>query len=221
MTNDDEFVAYLAGDDAATLDDPTRSEVDRLRSLLADEAVWSPAPAELEDAIVAAISDQAVSNENNGAAPLATQRASRRAQRDGRRSWGGRRAMLAAAAAVVTITAAGVVATRGDDDREMLQVAFDGNAGTATLTKFDSGWQIVLDADGLERRADGEFYEAWLRNPEGVLVSIGTFNEADHVVLWAGVSPREFSTITVTRETADGDPASSGDRVLIGTIDVG
>ncbi len=221
MTNDDEFVAYLAGDDAATLDDPTRSEVDRLRSLLADEAVWSPAPAELEDAIVAAISDQAVSNENNGAAPLATQRASRRAQRDGRRSWGGRRAMLAAAAAVVTITAAGVVATRGDDDREMLQVAFDGNAGTATLTRFDSGWQIVLDADGLERRADGEFYEAWLRNPEGVLVSIGTFNEADHVVLWAGVSPREFSTITVTRETADGDPASSGDRVLIGTIDVG
>jgi hypothetical protein len=39
------------------------------------------------------------------------------------------------------------------------------------------------------------------------------------VTLWAGVSPVDFSSLTVTRERADGDQASSGDRVLVGTID--
>jgi hypothetical protein len=38
-------------------------------------------------------------------------------------------------------------------------------------------------------------------------------------VLWAGVSPLEFTTFTVTREKADGDQASSGDRVLTGTLE--
>ncbi|HYN34314.1 MAG TPA: anti-sigma factor [Ilumatobacteraceae bacterium] len=62
--------------------------------------------------------------------------------------------------------------------------------GTSTLTTFDSGWRIVLDADGLVRRGGGESYEAWLRDAEVVLVSIGTFNEGDHVVLRAGGAAR-------------------------------
>jgi hypothetical protein len=37
--------------------------------------------------------------------------------------------------------------------------------------------------------------------------------------LWAGVSPKTFSTLTVTRERADGDQASSGEKVLVGTVD--
>ena len=49
---------------------------------------------------------------------------------------------------------------------------------------------------------------------------IGTFNEGEDVVLWAGVSPLEFTTLTVTRERADGDQESSGDRVLIGTLEI-
>jgi hypothetical protein len=52
-----------------------------------------------------------------------------------------------------------------------------------------------------------------------VLVPIGTFNEGEDVTLWAGVSPEEFSTITVTRERADNDQESSGERVLVGTVD--
>ena len=39
-------------------------------------------------------------------------------------------------------------------------------------------------------------------------------------MLWAGCHPVEFSTFTVTEEEADGDQASSGRRVLVGTIDV-
>ena len=38
------------------------------------------------------------------------------------------------------------------------------------------------------------------------------------MVLWAGVSPVLFPTLTITREAADNDQESSGDRVLVGTI---
>jgi hypothetical protein len=96
-----------------------------------------------------------------------------------------------------------------------------GAKGDATLTKTTSGWRIELDASGLPRLDKGRFYEAWLRNRAGVLVPIGTFNEGTAVTLWAGVSPKEYTTLTITRERADGDQASSGDRVLVGTVDTG
>ena len=54
-----------------------------------------------------------------------------------------------------------------------------------------------------------------------MLVPIGTFNEGRNVTLWAGVSPKDFTTLTVTRERADGDQASSGEKVLVGTVDTG
>ena len=92
--------------------------------------------------------------------------------------------------------------------------------GAATLTKTDSGWRIELDATGLPRLEGRRFYQAWLRNAAGTLVPIGTFNEGRAVILWAGVSPTSFTTLTVTRELADGDQASSGDRVLAGTVEL-
>ena len=73
---------------------------------------------------------------------------------------------------------------------------------------------------GLPRLDNGRFYEAWLRNPEGILVSVGTFNEPANVTLWSGVSPRTFTAFAVTEEEADGNPASSGRRVLTGQVDV-
>ena len=94
-----------------------------------------------------------------------------------------------------------------------------GATGEATLTKTDSGWKIELDATGLPRLEGGRFYQAWLRNAAGVLVPIGTFNEGRDVTLWAGVSPKDFTTLTVTREQADDEQASSGERVLVGTVD--
>jgi hypothetical protein len=92
-------------------------------------------------------------------------------------------------------------------------------SGKATLTKTQSGWEIELYANGLPRLDGGRFYQAWLRDPGGNLVAVGTFNEGEHVTLWAGVSPVEFTTLTVTRERADGDQASSGEKVLVGEID--
>jgi hypothetical protein len=94
-------------------------------------------------------------------------------------------------------------------------------SGGATLTKTSSGWRIELNATGLPRLEGGRFYEAWLRNTAGTLVPIGTFNEGEDVTLWAGVSPKDFATLTVTREQADGDQASSGQKVLVGVVDTG
>jgi hypothetical protein len=39
------------------------------------------------------------------------------------------------------------------------------------------------------------------------------------VTLWAGVSPEDFPTFTVTEERADGDQASSGRVVLTGELE--
>ena len=51
-----------------------------------------------------------------------------------------------------------------------------------------------------------------------MLVPIGTFNEGSDVTLWAGVSPASYKVLTVTRERADGNEASSGQKVLVGSV---
>ena len=83
---------------------------------------------------------------------------------------------------------------------------------------MSSGWQIELSASGLPHLSGGRYYQAWLKNSAGVLVPIGTFNDALKVTLWSGVPVTQFRTLTVTRQQANGNPASSGQRVLIGTI---
>jgi anti-sigma-K factor RskA len=149
------------------------------------------------------------------------------ARRQARRVPGSRRFVLigaAAAAAVVVAVAVGlgVFGSSTSGERFHASLAATGLApgvsGEATLTKTSSGWRIELDATGLPRLESGRFYEAWLRNPAGVLVPLGTFNEGRKVTLWAGVSPKTFTTLTVTREEADGDQASSGRKVLVGTV---
>ena len=52
-----------------------------------------------------------------------------------------------------------------------------------------------------------------------VVFSVDLFNEGVDVTLWSGVSPKTFTTLTVTRERNDGDQASSGEKVLVGTVD--
>jgi hypothetical protein len=151
------------------------------------------------------------------------------AQRGARRAPVTRRLVLvgAAAATAVVAVAVGLAVFGSSTSGERFQAALaptglaPGASGEATLTKTSSGWRIELDATGLPRLEGGRFYEAWLRNAAGVLVPIGTFNEGRNVTLWAGVSPKQFKALTVTRERADGDQASSGEKVLVGTVDTG
>jgi anti-sigma-K factor RskA len=131
---------------------------------------------------------------------------------------------LAAAAAAVAAVAAGVIASRSGTSADQFRAALAatpsarGASGDATLTRTSSGWRIRLDTSGLPRLDRGRFYEAWLRNRAGILVPVGTFNGGKHVTLWAGVSPAGFRTLTITRERADADQDSSGDKVLIGRL---
>ncbi len=90
-----------------------------------------------------------------------------------------------------------------------------------TLTQTLSGWQITLHGRGLPRLDNGQYYQAWLKNKAGILVPIGTFNQPNDVILWSGVAPTTFPTVTVTRQQANGNPASSGQRVLTGTAHEG
>jgi hypothetical protein len=73
-------------------------------------------------------------------------------------------------------------------------------------------------ASGLPHIANGRYYQAWLKNAAGILVPVGTFNDARDVTLWSGVPVTQFRTLTVTQQQANGDQASSGRRVLTGTI---
>jgi hypothetical protein len=127
-----------------------------------------------------------------------------------------------AAAAAVAI----VLVTSSSNSPQQLQFAMvvqgtplaPDASGSATLTKKLSGWEIKLNATGLPRREGKQFYEAWLKNAAGVLVPVGTFNDARNVTLWSGVPVTKFRSLTVTQQVANGNPKSSGLRVLTGTI---
>src|SRR5262245_6160373 len=131
---------------------------------------------------------------------------------------------VGAAATLAVVAVIGLALFRSSSSETRFQAALAATAlapgakGEATLTKTSSGWRIELDATGLPRLDGGRFYQAWLRNAAGVVVPVGTFNEGTKVTLWAGVSPERFNTVTVTRERADGDQASSGEKVLVGKV---
>ena len=91
-----------------------------------------------------------------------------------------------------------------------------GAHGNATLTKTESGWRIELAATGLPHLANGRYYQAWLKNSAGILVPVGTFNDAKQVTLWSGAPVTQFRMFSVTEQLANGNPVSSGRRVLVG-----
>jgi len=146
----------------------------------------------------------------------------RRAERSSRPGWRRPTLLVAAAAAIAVVVVSGLLLLRPPAQRTF-DVAFQPTelaptaSGSAVMLKSDSGWEIKLNLTGLPRLDNGRFYQGWLRNADGVLVPIGTFNEGTDVVLWSGVSPDAFPTMTITQEAADGNQDSSGQRVLVGT----
>jgi len=215
MATDDDRVAELAGDEG-DLDPIERAQLEELRVLLADPAVWAEPDPELEDIVVSAITAEAGTAGPAGPAGTVGTTAPRNVvplARKNRRPW---LYALAGAAAAAVIALVAVVAFRDTgSSAEHFSIALQ--SGKAEFTRTDDGWRIYLEGADLPRLDNGRFYEAWLRKGD-VLVPVGTFNEGQQVTLWAGVSPKDFTTFTVTREAADGNQASSGDRVLSGTI---
>ena len=170
--------------DDSDLTPPERAQLERVEHVLADPAVWMEPTPDLQEAVVAAIAEEA------GAA---------RRRRRIRFAVAG----LAATVLLAVGVTVGLQANRAEPVEfaatlSGTQLAPDA-AGNATLTKTPSGWKIVLHATGLPRRADGEFYQAWLKNDAGLLVPIGTFNDGRDVTLWSGAGPSTFPTLTNTR----------------------
>ena len=226
-TSDDDRIAYLSGEPVDSLTPQERAELDEVRGLLTTPATWEEPDAALEDRIVSAIAEEARHGRPVESAPPAP--AAPEAPKSGREPWlrrlfrrpaiafGG----LAAAAAAIAVA---IVLAVGSSSPAPLQFAMvvsgtslaPGAHGSATLTKMSSGWEIQLSATGLPHLSGGRYYQAWLKNPAGILVPVGTFNDAQHVILWSGAPVTQFRSFSVTEQLANGNPVSSGRRVLVG-----
>lgn len=234
-TSDDDRIAYLSGEPVDSLTPQERAELDEVRGLLATPATWEEPDAALEDRIVSAIGEEVRRGRPVESAPPAPVAPSTpkpgapEAPKSGREPWlrrlfrrpaiafGG----LAAAAAAIAVA---IVLAVGSSSPAPLQFAMvvsgtslaPGAHGSATLTKMSSGWEIQLSATGLPHLASGRYYQAWLKNAAGILVPVGTFNDARHVILWSGAPVTQFRSFSVTEQLANGNPVSSGRRVLVG-----
>ncbi len=249
MSADDDRLSYLADGVGDIGDEFARVEFDEIRALLAEPGLWDEPVPDLEDRVVAAIVHAADSNTDTAqvqerptletdrpeSPPVSATGAAHdvgsdpaevvdlRSARDRRRRT---TFFVAAAAAVIVVASAAVVVVRGGgDDAETFTMSAEATelapnvTGEINLTKTTSGWEYAFNVNGFKRLDSGRFYQAWVKSDDGILVPIGTFNEGTNVVLWSGVPPREFPTLTVTEESADGDQTSSGRRVLVATLD--
>ena len=224
--SNDDRIAYLAGEDVTSLPADELAALDALRAELGAAAMWEEPPGDLEDQVVMAVSRAAAEQHSHPpvASPVPSLWSRLRARLSMRRpAFALSLSLPVAAAAVVAIV---VVTSSGTASPPALQFAMvvqgtplaPAAHGSATLTKTTSGWRIQLSAAGLPRRDGKDYYQAWLKNAGGILVPVGTFNDARKVTLWSGVPVTKFRTLTVTQQVANGDPKSSGRKVLIGTI---
>jgi len=135
--------------------------------------------------------------------------------------------LLLVAAALMGVAAVGtavVISQTGQDSTVVAltptELAPDAS-GTAELSETPSGFSIELDIDGLPPAAEGSYYQAWLKNADGELVTIGTFHArdgSDDVILWSGVDPADYPTLTVTLQREGEGAQSSGQVVLTGSL---
>jgi hypothetical protein len=212
-------IAYLAGVGDPPLSSKDIAEAQRLQNILSDEALWVEPDPDLEQRVVDLIGSAASERApDSGTAPVSRIRTPRPRRRKYTLLGIAAAIILAAGLAVgisVAVSNSGPSAMKFAATLSGTQLA-PGASGKATLTQTSSGWRIHLDAIGLPRLDNGRFYQAWLKNAAGRAIPIGTFNEGGDVMLWAGVPPADYGTMTVTRQTAQGGPASSGQVVLVG-----
>ena len=195
-----------------------------LAALLADDDLWDEPPAELEQAVLAAIASEAPPDSEPVEQPV-DQLAERRRRRQLSVPWW----LGAAAACALVVAGVLLVVGRGDGETERAAGSvvdlsptelFPEASGTADVAATAAGLRIVLDTDGLPAAGPDHFYEAWITDGT-VRVSAGSFHlngASAPIELWAGVDRPTFRTLTVTLEPIDGVAESSGQVVLRGTF---
>ena len=230
MTDDELFSQLLASDSAAErreiadrFDEPGAIDDEEFLAfemLLRTPSSWEEPAADLEDRIMASIlaeTPTAALPSSSGAQVInLAERRARRSRPAQAATW----LLSVAAAAALLFGAATVVRPKPRFDQQFALAATD-LAPTATAAvktrKNDTGTRIEIEITGLPTLKDGEFFQAWVKGPSG-LVPIGTFSQGGKVVLWSGVPLDRYNTMTVTIEPEDGDPASSGRKVLAGPV---
>ena len=220
-TPDDHRISYLSGEPVDALTPRERAELDELRTLLESPATWEEPDAGLVDLVVSAIAAEAQRAPAADPAPPKPKKApiwTRWRPRRPALAFGG----LATAAAAIAVALVIAIGSGGGTQPLQFAMVVSGTSlapdahGNATLTKTESGWRIELSATGLPHLANGRYYQAWLKNPAGILVPVGTFNDAENVTLWSGAPVTQFRAFSVTEQLANGNPVSSGRRVLVG-----
>jgi hypothetical protein len=198
---------------------------DNVRSVLSLPETWADPPPALQDEILSSMRaerDRAGSTPSN-VTDLAARDSHRRvtSRRARRPFWVG----IAAAAALAVAVAVGISTLRGSSPDET--VALVGTelaptaSGQAEISSTPSGFRIDLDIDGLAPATPGTYYQAWLKNAAGDLVTIGTFHArggGHDIVLWSAVDPQDYSTLTVTLQRDGAGAESSGQVVLAGPV---
>lgn len=212
-------IAYLAGVGDPPLSSEDVAEARRLQNILSEEALWVEPDPGLEQHVVELIGSAASGSSPDSGTARVSQITPPRPRRRQHTLLGIAAAIVLAVGLAVGISVA--VSNSGPSGMKFAATLSGthlapGASGEATLNQTSSGWRIHLNATGLPRLDNGRFYQAWLKNAAGTAIPIGTFNEGKNVTLWAGVSPTDYRTMTVTRQTAQGGPASSGQVVLVG-----
>jgi Anti-sigma-K factor rskA len=210
-----------------------RADVDAVRALLGDARLWDEPSSSLESSIVAMIGSTRLPSSGplpvDSAPVMQATVVDLHAKRSVSARWGGFVAGLAVAAAIagavllVNHQRSTTQSAGGQKSALIGQGSLPDASGRIVAFATSSGLRIELDAIGLPRLDNGDFYEAWLKSTDGTtLVPVGTFHTGAKVTLWAGVDSAGYPTFTVTREHVAGpkdtEQGSSGDVVLKGTL---
>jgi anti-sigma-K factor RskA len=143
------------------------------------------------------------------------------------RSRGGWRLWVPAAALlVIAVLGAGLLwtITKGSSEGIPLAATAPTSEGGGELSgELEEGnLRIELVVWGLPELQNDEYYELWYAKEDGGRISCGTFRAQPEgqttVNLTAPASAVSYPEIEVTRELDDGDPGSSGERVLVGDL---
>ncbi len=200
MGSDDTFADYLENGSGDELQPDHAARLERLRSMLNEEAMWEEPPPGIGELV-------------------AQERAT-----GGRPGWWG----WAAAVAALVVTTIGLANLPTDESEASVvaSISMSGTdlapdaVGTAGLIPLSNGWAIDFDVEGLPPAEEGTYYQAWVNNGEDA-VSVGTFHmrgdEATPIALWSGVDLEEYRTLNVTIQEEGGGQLSSGILVVTGT----
>jgi hypothetical protein len=193
------------------------TEVSLLAELLAEPATWVEPRSSLEEDVVLAVVD---AGPGLHLAPPAPATMTTR--------WHQRIAIVGGSIAAASVVLFAILAGAFVKPTEA-RIAFEGQMQATALAPgahaavgvmhSTAGFRVVLDAHDLGPLPPGKYYQAWLKNSDGIGVPIGTFSSSqDYVTLWAGASPDAFPIISVTIEATDNNQASSGQTVLVGQL---